>query len=134
MLEIRFSYIEKQNNYLNFEIKVQKLQTNLNLWKSRNLTLFGKVFIIKSLGLLQLVYSASNLNIPLDSIDAIRKQLCNFLWNNRKDKIKRECLYQDYKIGGICMPKLDLLAVKALRLDSARLYCEEDHTFIYCQF
>ena len=39
ILGIHFSYDEKQNNYHNFAIKVQKLQTNLDLWKSRNLTL-----------------------------------------------------------------------------------------------
>ena len=46
ILGIHFSYDEKQNNYYNFAIKIQKLQTNLDLWKSRNLTLFGKVLII----------------------------------------------------------------------------------------
>ena len=73
ILGIHFSYDEKQNNYYNFAIKIQKLQTNLDLWKSRNLTLFGKVLIIKSLGLSQLVYSASNLNVPIDFINDSQK-------------------------------------------------------------
>ena len=50
-LGIHFSYDEKQNNYYNSAIKIQKLQTNLDLWKSRNITLIVKVLIIKSLGL-----------------------------------------------------------------------------------
>ena len=115
ILGIQFSYDEKQNNYYNFAIKIQKLQTNLDLWKSRNLTLFGKVLIIKSLGLSQLVYSASDLNVPIDFINDNRKKLFSFLWKNKKDKIKRECLYQDYGKGGIRMPNLDLM-LKALRL------------------
>ena len=49
---------------LNFHLKIRKMQTNLDIWRSRNLTLFGKVMIIKSLGLSQLVYSASTLNVP----------------------------------------------------------------------
>ena len=69
ILGIHFAYDEKQNNYYNFVIKIQNLQTNLDLWKSRNLTMFGKVLIIKSLGLSQLVYSASNLNVPIDFIN-----------------------------------------------------------------
>ena len=94
-----------------------KKQTNLDIWKSRNLILFGKVLIIKSLGLglSQLVYSASNLNVPIDFINDTRKKLFSFLWKNKKDKIKRECLYQDYGKGGIRMPNLDLM-LKALRL------------------
>ena len=115
ILGIHFSYDEKQNNYYNFAIKIQKLQTNLDLWKSRNLTLFGKVLIIKSLGLSQLVYSASNLNVPIDFINDTRTKLFSFLWKKKADKIKRECLYQDYGKGGIRMPNLDLM-LKALRL------------------
>ena len=109
------SYDEKQNNYYNFAIKIQKLQTNLDIWKSRNLILFGKVLIIKSLGLSQLVYSASNLNVPIDLINDTRKKVFSFLWKNKKDKIKRECLYQEYGKGGIRIPNLDLM-LKALRL------------------
>ena len=51
LLGIYVSYDEKGNNQMNFNLKVQKLQTNLDIWKSRGLTLYGKVLIIKSLGL-----------------------------------------------------------------------------------
>ena len=99
-------------------INIQKLQTI----KSRFLEIkkFSSVWkgsykIIKSLGLSQLVYSASNLNVPIDFINGTWTKLLSFLWRNKKDKIKRECLYQDYGKGGICMPNLDLI-LKALRL------------------
>ena len=75
----------------------------------KKLTLFGKVLTIKSLGLSQLVHSASNLNVPIDFINDTRKKLFSFLWKNKKDKIKRECLYQDYGKGGKFMPNLDLM-------------------------
>ena len=45
ILGIHFSYDEKQNNYHNLDLNQE------------NLTLFGKVLIIKSIGLSQLVYS-----------------------------------------------------------------------------
>ena len=113
ILGIHFSYDEKQNNYRNFAIKIQKLQTNLDLWKSRNLTLFGMVLIIKSIGLSQLVYSASNLNVPIDFTNDTQKKLFSFLWKKKKDKIKRECVYHEK--GVIRMPNLDLV-LKALCL------------------
>ena len=50
ILGIYFSYDEKGNNEMNFNLKIDKLQTNLDMWKSRDLTLFGKVMIIKALG------------------------------------------------------------------------------------
>ena len=65
LLGIHVSYDEKGNNELkNFNLKIRKLETNLDMWRSRDLTLFGKVPIIKSLGLSQLIYSASILNVP----------------------------------------------------------------------
>ena len=51
LLGIHVSYDEKGNNELNFNLKIRKLQTNLDMWRSRDLTLFGKVLIIKSLEL-----------------------------------------------------------------------------------
>ena len=53
---------------LDFDLKIQKLQTKLDLWKARSLTLFGKVLIIKSLGLSQIAYAASNVNVPNETI------------------------------------------------------------------
>ena len=49
ILGIYFFYDEKGNNEMNFNLKIDKLQTNLDTWKSRDLTLSGKVMIIKAL-------------------------------------------------------------------------------------
>ena len=54
----------KENNELNFDKKIQKLQTKLDMWSSRDLTIFGRAMSIKTLGISQLNYSASNLNVP----------------------------------------------------------------------
>ena len=55
ILGVHVSYNERENK-LNFNPKMRKMQTNLDIWRARNLTLFGKGMIIKSLGLSQLVY------------------------------------------------------------------------------
>lgn len=115
ILGIYFSYDENGNNNLNFNLKIKKLQTNLDLWKSRDLTLFGKVLILKTLGLSQLVYSASNLNVPEEISDIAKKKLFNFLWNGKRDKIKRAGLYQDFDSGGLRMTDVGLM-LKALKL------------------
>ena len=75
---------------LDFDLKIQKLQTKLDLWKARSLTLFGKVLIIKSLGLSQIVYAASNVNVPNETIYTIKIKIFGFLWNNKKYKIKEK--------------------------------------------
>ena len=79
------------------------MQTNLDLWRARDLTLLGRVRIIKSLALSQLVDSLSNLNIPQEITPIIKTKLFKFICKNKKDKIKREGLYQDRDKGGIRM-------------------------------
>ena len=49
------SYDVKGNDDRNFNLKLGKLQTNLDTWRARDLTLFGRVLIIKSLGLSQII-------------------------------------------------------------------------------
>ena len=60
-----------------------------------------RALIIKSLGLSQIVYAASNVNIPNEIIYAIKNKIFGFLWNDKKDKIKRESIYQDREKGRI---------------------------------
>ena len=115
ILGVHVSYNEKENNELNFDLKIRKMQTNLDIWRTRNLTLFGKVMIIKSLGLSQLVYSASTLNVPKDITSILKAKLFSYLWNNKKDKIKREGPYQDIHKGGLRMVDTEIM-FKALKL------------------
>ena len=99
MLCIHVSYDEKRNIETNFMIKLRKLQTKLDMCRSRDLTLFGRVVIIKSLGLSQLIYSISNLNLPNKVVPLVKRKLFNFHWKNKKGKIKRESLYKDLNAG-----------------------------------
>ena len=64
ILGIYFSYNVKENNELNFDKKIQRMQTKLDMWSSRVLTIFGRAMLIKTLGISQLIYSASNLDVP----------------------------------------------------------------------
>ena len=45
------------NNSNHFYIKIRKMETKFDIWRSRDLTLFGSTMLAKSLGLSQLIYS-----------------------------------------------------------------------------
>ena len=115
LLGIYVSYDERGNNQMNFNLKVQKLQTNLDIWKSTGLTLYGKVLIIKSLGLSNLIYSISNVNVPKDIGPMVKDKMFRFLWKNKKDKTKRTSMYQDLSTGGLRMVDIEL-TIKSLKL------------------
>jgi len=63
-LGTQLSYDQSENNKKNFFIRIKKMETKLNLWLSRDLTLFGRTLLVKSLGLSQLIYSSSMLSVP----------------------------------------------------------------------
>ena len=73
-LGVRLVYDKKGNDYQNFDLKIGKLQTNLDMWRMRDLTLFGRVLIVKSLGISQLIYSASNVDVPNYVISTVKKK------------------------------------------------------------
>ena len=114
ILGIHFSDHEKGNSELNFSQKIRKLQTKLDMWSSRDLTLFIRAIILTILGLLQLIYSASNLVILQEIADLVETKLFRFLWRNKKNKKKTCGLYQDPDRGGIGMSDKNMF--KALKL------------------
>ena len=77
--------------------------------------MFGRAMLIKTLGISQLIYSASNLDAPKGIVEIVRAKSFKFLWKNKKDKIKRSGLYQDLDNGGIRMIDFDIM-LKALKL------------------
>ena len=58
-LGINLSYKHEKDDNLNLFIKICKMDTKLNIWQTRELTLFGRTKLVKTLGLSKLVYAAS---------------------------------------------------------------------------
>ena len=68
------------------------MQSKLDIWNSRALTLYGKVLIAKSLGLSSLIYSASIVNVSTDIPANVTSRLFKFLWKNKRDKNGMLCI------------------------------------------
>jgi len=81
---------------MNWETKLQKIQRMVDNWKKRNLTLFGRVLIVKTLLISQVINLITYCSVPQPIIKRLDKILYNFLWNSKIDKIKREIVIQDY--------------------------------------
>ena len=109
------SYNQNKNVEENFMNRIRKMKTKLNLWLSRDLTLYGKSLLAKTLGVSQLIYAASMLSVPTSVMKNVQKELFNFLWKNKKDKIKRLVMYQPLAEGGLNFVNFPAV-VKSLRL------------------
>ena len=103
-LGVFLSYDEEQHEMLNFTEKIRKSRQILNLWKTRNLTLFGKVQIVNTFIISQFLYVTSALYIPDCYVNDINNMIIDFIWQGRKPKLKREILYLPKDQGGLGLP------------------------------
>ena len=101
-LGIYIGHNKIENDVRNWEDKLEKMQKLLDVWRLRNLTLFGKITIVKTLAIPSLIFTATFLIPPDGFIEKINKAVFNFIWN-KKDRIKRNCIINDYTSGGLKM-------------------------------
>ena len=97
---------KKECNKLNWDKKLENIKKKLSSWQKRKLTIFGKVTVIKSLLIPQLLFSAHFLDIPTGYIKEVNKVFYKFLWNSH-DRIKRNTLIADINEGGIQMMDIE---------------------------
>ena len=123
------SYEVKQNEKLNFQTKLQKMQSIFDLWNCRNLTILGRCLIAKSMGITQQVHTISNLNISKAYIQAVNSAILKFIWKNKKDQIKHRIMISDYDEGGLCAPGIDSMA-KSMKLAWIPRLLSEEENFV----
>jgi hypothetical protein len=105
-LGIFFSYNTDYVVQKNFSDRTKAFKRILDLWSQRNLSLIGKIAILKSLAFSMITYQCCSLNVPDTFIETINKYAFGFLWNNKPDKIKRKTIISDYSNGGLRMLNL----------------------------
>ncbi len=102
-LGVYFSYDEAAAENMNFAPKIKQVKTLLNIWKSRCLTLAGKILLIKTFALSRFIYLASVIHFPDTIIYEIDKIIYNFLWNGGRGFIKKSTIIGDIDEGGLKM-------------------------------
>ena len=86
----------------NYDDLVKKLKRTLDPWKSRTMSLAGKITVVNSLLISQTIYKIMILNTPNDNIKRkIKDIITNFIWNGKKAKIAYDTLIKEYQAGGL---------------------------------
>ena len=113
---------------LNWTSKIEEMQKLLDCWRSRDLTLFGKITIIKCLALSKLVHSAQNTEYPEEIGKNITKMFFDFIWN-KNDRIKRATVIAPIEKGGLNMVDIEsfFLSLKATWMD--RIFSDTQNTW-----
>ena len=101
-LGIYIGYDSQKWFKLNFENRIRQVDEVLAQAAKRNLTLFGKVCIIKSLALAKIIYVSMCLVVPELVIKQIDHRIFRYLWGKR-DRIKRKSIINKLEDGGLNM-------------------------------
>ena len=86
------------------------------MWFQRDLSIVGRINVIKTLALSKLVFICSVMNIPKDFSKEVNKITSDFIWNHKPAKIKKDYPYQEKTAGGLDMKDFSLFD-KALKLN-----------------
>ena len=81
ILGIHFSYNRKIENEENFIKFVKKFENVLKVWRTRNLTVQGKITIFKTLAISKVIHLALVTNVPLVIIVQLNEIQKDFIWN-----------------------------------------------------
>jgi hypothetical protein len=105
----------------NAENMINKMNNHFVQWSKRSLSLLGKTQIIKTFGLSQFLYALAIVDLLPIHWKQINNLVAKFLWNrnyagNRApNRIKNDIIYNDTKLGGFGMIRLDEV-VNCIRL------------------
>jgi exonuclease III len=129
-LGIYFSKDKQVAEDLNWKPKIVKIDKLLNGWKARKLTYFGKITIIKTLGISQILYNANSLHVPNYVIKAINTRIFRYLWGSNCEKVKRETITGYMEYGGLKMPNLEYQLL-ALKIKWISRLCEQNNDTVW---
>ena len=120
LLGIKFSTNLKDIAELNFTDRLNDIQNSILMWNKRNLTVLGKITVVKTILLSKLTHLLISLPSPNKVyIKALETMLYNYIWGSKTDRISRNQITKDYKEGGCRMVHIDIF-IKSLKLSWIR--------------
>lgn len=123
ILGIHFTYDRRKCQELNFDTTLTSIIKTLNFWRWRNLTVLGRMQIVKTFVLPKCMHRAALICFDNTVIKEINTTIYNFVWKG-KYKVKRMALISDYKDGGLKMPHIESV-VKTQRILCVKRFLDE---------
>ena len=113
-LGVHFTYDQHLLKEKGFIERLDSIKKLINIWSSRNLSIHGKITIIKSFLIPKFVFICSMLPTPKEVVKQLNQMIFKFLWNGT-DKVTRVSTINEYSEGGLKMIDLECM-VKSFRL------------------
>ena len=95
----------------NLEPVERKMKQTMDQWLQRNLTIKGRVTVVKSLIISQMMYLIAAMIIDKKYLTRIQSKVMKFVWKGRPPKVAKDTLSMSAENGGLNVP--DLLSLNA---------------------
>ena len=103
---VYFSYNDLVSKARNFEDKITKARSILNMWKQRGLTMIGRIQIVKTFIISQFAYVTSAICIPEDCVNELNRLIWSFIWKGKRDRLQRKIMTRNIENGGLKAPDI----------------------------
>ena len=71
--------------------------------EKRNLSIKGKIIVVKTFVLSQFSYLANMCIISDNLLNNLEREIFKFVWNSKTERIKRQTIISSYNEGGLNM-------------------------------
>ena len=102
ILGIYFSYNNQEMIDKNFYANMKLMKDTCRIWSRRNISILGKISVVKSLIISKLNYVCTVLYTPKAILKEVNSILFSFLWGGN-DKVKRKAIISNLSEGGLKM-------------------------------
>ncbi|XP_052074422.1 uncharacterized protein LOC127712168 [Mytilus californianus] len=112
---------------INYNERILQIKNLIKIWSKRNLTVIGKITVVKTLilpVLNHLIITLPNPNQEL--VKKINELILKFIWNSPVHRVKKELLQKDYSEGGLKMINLSSF-ITALKSTWVRKLFQSDN-------
>ena len=108
ILGVHFTYDKRLKKKLNFEELINAIKQKLRIWRWRDLTIIGRIQIVKTFIIPIFLYRASLLCFDKEFLKNLNTIIYDFIWKG-KDNVKRSAIVNDIENGGLKAQHLETI-------------------------
>ncbi len=112
-------YYGERNMDVIYDDMLSKVKSRLQMWSHRRLTLQGKVYLVKSIGLSVWHHIINAEVVPTQKIKQLEDIIWSFIWENKRGLVNRAVCSQPKEKGGLGMISIsDIIVQKHVKFVS----------------
>ena len=98
------------------------------MWKTRNLSIKGKITLLRSQALPLILFPCTVLFVPDEIEKEVSTIFYDFIWPNQKFHVKKNVLIQNIENGGLKMPDISSM-IKAIKINWVKRLTVKNNSF-----